>query len=57
MCSPKVAQIVRERIQKEGLPNLSRRSFLRLGGISATSAAVASVLGGAAGSGRYGRGH
>lgn len=44
MCSPKVAQIVRERIQNEGL---SRRNFLRLGGVTATSAAVASLLGSA----------
>lgn len=45
MCSPQVAKVVRDRIEKEGLPNLSRRNFLRLGGITAAGAAVASVLG------------
>lgn len=45
MCSPEVAKVVRERIEKEGLPNLSRRSFLRLGGITATGATVASIVG------------
>lgn len=48
MCSPQVAKVVRERIEKEGLPNLSRRGFLRLGGITATGAAVASIVGSAA---------
>lgn len=48
MCSPEVAKVVRERIEKEGLPNLSRRNFLRLGSVSATGAAVASLIGPAA---------
>lgn len=42
MCSPQVAKVVRERIEKEGL---SRRHFLRLGGITAASAAVTSLVG------------
>ena len=29
MCNAHVAQTVRERIEKEGLPSVSRRSFLR----------------------------
>lgn len=43
MCSPEVAKVVRERIQKEGLPHLSRRGFLQLGGAAAASAALSSV--------------
>lgn len=39
MCSPKVARVVRERIQNEGLPKLSRRNFLTLGGLTAAAAA------------------
>ena len=41
MCDAHVAKVVRERIQREGLPTVSRRNFLRLGGM-ATAAAVAS---------------
>jgi kynurenine formamidase len=48
MCSPKVAEVVRERIAKEGLPNLSRRSFLRLGGMTTAGAALSSLIGPAA---------
>lgn len=48
MCSPEVAKVVRERIHKEGIPNLSRRNFLKLGGTAAASGAVASVFGVAA---------
>ncbi len=49
MCSPEVAKLVRERIAKEGLtkesaPNLSRRGFLKLGGLTATSAALAAMI-------------
>ncbi len=48
MCSPKVAKLVRERIEKEGfakdIPNVSRRNFLKLGGLTATSAALASII-------------
>ncbi|MCE7948916.1 MAG: cyclase family protein [Chloroflexi bacterium CFX4] len=44
MCSPKVAQTVRERVQRDGLPQLSRRNFLQLGGVSALGAMAASVL-------------
>ncbi|MBK8024435.1 MAG: cyclase family protein [Chloroflexi bacterium] len=43
MCSPKVEQAVRERIAKEGRPNLSRRGFLSLGGAAAAGLAVASL--------------
>jgi kynurenine formamidase len=45
MCSPEVAKVVRERIEKEGLPHITRRNFLRLGGVTAASATVASILG------------
>jgi kynurenine formamidase len=38
-------QQVRERIEKEGRPTLSRRNFLRLGGVTASGLAVASVTG------------
>jgi hypothetical protein len=38
MCSPKVAQVVSERIQKEGV--VSRRGFLKFGGILAEGLAV-----------------
>ncbi len=44
MCSPKVAQTVRERVRRDGLPQLSRRNFLQLGGVSALGALAASVL-------------
>ncbi|MFQ3647336.1 MAG: cyclase family protein [Anaerolineae bacterium] len=43
MCSRDVAHAVRARIDKDGLPNLSRRGFLRLGGLTAAGAAVASL--------------
>lgn len=43
MCHPKVAQIVRERVAREGRPQVSRRNFLRLGGMTAAGLAVASV--------------
>ncbi|MCK6580293.1 MAG: cyclase family protein [Anaerolineae bacterium] len=43
MCSPKVAEVVRERIANEGRPNLSRRGFLRMGGAAAAGIAVASL--------------
>ncbi|MDX2163099.1 MAG: cyclase family protein [bacterium] len=44
MCSPKVAHIVRERIEKEGKPTFSRRSLLRLGGVTAGAAALSSLM-------------
>jgi kynurenine formamidase len=44
MCSPEVAKVVRERIAKEGAPSLTRRNFLRLGGATAGSAALASLM-------------
>lgn len=40
MCSPKVAQIVRENLKREGKTDLSRRNFLRMGGITAAGLAV-----------------
>lgn len=43
MCSPQVAKVVRERIEKEGLPQVSRRNFLRLGGLTAAGLAVGSA--------------
>jgi len=43
MCSPKVAQVVRERIRHEGRPAISRRNFLKMGGITAAGLAVASA--------------
>ncbi len=43
MCSPEVAKVVRDRIHNE--PHLSRRNFLRLGGMGAAGAAVASIVG------------
>lgn len=44
MCSPQVAKVVRERIANEGLPQVSRRNFLRLGGMGAAGLALASAL-------------
>lgn len=44
MCSPLVEKIVRERIKKEGLPSVSRRNFLKLGGVAASGLAVASLM-------------
>jgi kynurenine formamidase len=43
MCSPEIAKVVNERIQREGLPVVSRRNFLRLGGVTAAGLAVATV--------------
>jgi kynurenine formamidase len=43
MCSPKVAEVVRQRAAREGLPSLTSRSFLRLGGAAAAGAAAAAV--------------
>jgi kynurenine formamidase len=43
MCSPHIARVVNERIQKEGRPAFSRRNFLRLGGMTAAGLAVASA--------------
>jgi kynurenine formamidase len=48
MCSTHVAKTVRERIAREGLPQLSRRGFMRLGGISAAAAVASSLVGTAA---------
>ena len=31
MCNHHVAETVRERIKKEGLPSVSRRNFLKMG--------------------------
>ncbi len=44
MCSPKVMHCVRERVQREGLPGMSRRSFLQLGAASALGALAASLV-------------
>jgi kynurenine formamidase len=44
MCSPEVAKTVRERIAKEGVPSFTRRNFLRLGGVTAGSAALTSLM-------------
>ncbi len=41
MCNAQVAQTVRERIKREGLPDVSRRSFLKMGGIITAGAALA----------------
>lgn len=41
MCTDAVAHSVRERIKKEGLPNFSRRNFLKVGSILAAGLAVA----------------
>jgi kynurenine formamidase len=43
MCSPKVAQVVSERFKKEGLPSVSRRNFLKLGGLASAAGVVAST--------------
>ncbi|MDX1994700.1 MAG: cyclase family protein [bacterium] len=48
MCSSGVAETVRQRVEREGLPSLSRRNFLRLGGMGVASAAAASLVGTAA---------
>lgn len=44
MCSRDVAKTVRDRIEKEGLPSLSRRSFLRLGGLAAAGSAMFTAM-------------
>lgn len=41
MCNAHVAQTVSERIKKEGLPSVSRRSFLKMGSILTAGAALA----------------
>ena len=41
MCSPKIMEVVRKRLEKEGPPAMSRRNLLRLGGGLAAGAAVA----------------
>ena len=41
MCNAHVAQTVRERIKKEGLPNVSRRGFLKMGSILTAGAVLA----------------
>jgi kynurenine formamidase len=43
MCSPVVAKAVQERIAREGLPQISRRGLLKMGGIGAAAFAAASV--------------
>lgn len=43
MCSPKVAEVIRQRVANEGLPNLTRRNFLRMGSAAAAGAAVAAM--------------
>lgn len=43
MCSPKVAKVINERIQREGLPKVSRRGFLQAGGLFAAAMATGSV--------------
>jgi kynurenine formamidase len=43
MCSPDVAKAVKDRARREGI-DLSRRNFLRLGGLTAAGVAVASAL-------------
>lgn len=44
MCSPKVAQVVSERIKKEGRPVVNRRNFLKLGGLAAGVALAPGLL-------------
>ena len=41
MCSPKIMEVVRKRLEREGPPPMSRRNLLRLGGGLAAGAAVA----------------
>ena len=41
MCNAQVAQTVRERMKREGLPEVSRRSFLKMGSIITAGAALA----------------
>ncbi len=49
MCGPDVMQVVKDRVAREGKPRMSRRNFLRLGGVAAAGVA-ATVL--PAGNGR-----
>jgi len=44
MCSPKVARCVQERVRREGLPSVSRRSFLQMGAVGALGALAASLV-------------
>ena len=41
MCTPKIMEVVRKRLEREGPPSMSRRNMLRLGGGLAAGAAVA----------------
>ena len=41
MCNHLVAESVRERIKKEGLPSVSRRNFLKMGSVLTAGAALA----------------
>ena len=41
MCNQHVMQTVRDRVKQEGLPSVSRRSFLKMGGVLAAGAALA----------------
>jgi kynurenine formamidase len=41
MCSPQVAKVVQNRIAQEGLHKVSRRNFLKFGGMSAAGLAIA----------------
>lgn len=43
MCSPEVARVVRSRIEREGLPQVSRRSLLKLGGGMVAAAGLSAV--------------
>ena len=43
MCSPKIMAAVRERLDKDGLPSMSRRNFLKLSGGLAAGATVATA--------------
>lgn len=40
MCSPQVEKIVRERIEREGRPHISRRNLLKLGSMTAAGLAM-----------------
>lgn len=41
MCSPKIIEVVKSRLETEGPPSMSRRRLLKLGGGLAAGAAVA----------------
>ena len=43
MCSPKIMSVVKQRLEKEGLPSMSRRNFLKLSGGLAAGASVAAA--------------